>query len=61
MKRQDFIDRFYFDNHRIFDNDIGSIGSLETNTLINICNSTCLSNRRPARDNSASTIPPSPS
>jgi len=35
MDWQYFVDRFYFKNNLVFDNDIGSIRSLETNALVN--------------------------
>ena len=35
MNRQNFIDRFYFENNRVLDNDIGPICTLESNAFVN--------------------------
>jgi hypothetical protein len=34
MNQHDFVDRFYFDNNGVFDNEIGSISTIETYAFI---------------------------
>ena len=35
MNRQNFIDRFYFKDDRVFDDDIGAIATRKTNAFVN--------------------------
>lgn len=34
MNRQNFVDRFYFKNDHVFDDDVGSIGTLKTGAFV---------------------------